>query len=110
MPSSDGCAQTEGHRHTHILGRRWRLLVCGLAAFAELKAKLEKEGWWKRNVAWEAFLLLSVFGLCLGGTYLSYSHPWTASFLIALGMQQAGWLGHDMVHARNSVYCEKMSM
>jgi len=73
-----------------------------------LKLQLERDGWWRRNPVWEAFLVLAVAGLCMGGTYISCTHPILASFLIGLGMQQAGWLGHDMTHARNSNYNDFM--
>ena len=38
------------------------------------------------------------------GTLLAYSHPLVATVVLAVAMQQAGWLGHDMTHARNSTY------
>ena len=38
--------------------------------------------------------------MIVAGTMLAYSHPLVAIFLIGLGMQQAGWLGHDFVHGR----------
>ncbi len=42
------------------------------------------------------------------GTYLSTTYPLLAVVLIGVAMQQAGWLGHDMTHARNSTYNDTM--
>jgi fatty acid desaturase len=70
------------------------------AAFRELRAQLEKEGYFERNWFWDAFYVLSIFFLCGLGTALAKSHPIIAIVLIGLGMQQAGWIGHDYVHGR----------
>jgi fatty acid desaturase len=64
------------------------------------------DGWFERDFFSEAKLLLPILAMVAVGTYLSYSHPWTAILLIGVGQQQAGWLGHDMTHARNSAYCD----
>lgn len=76
------------------------------ASFRQFRAKLENDGWFKRDPLSEMALLLPILSMTVLGTYLSYSHPWTAIFLIGVAQQQAGWLGHDMTHARNSDYCD----
>ena len=47
--------------------------------------------------------------LWIAGLYCSYSHPILAIFLLGVAQQQAGWLGHDLTHARNSTYCETLN-
>jgi fatty acid desaturase len=37
------------------------------------------------------------------GTFLSYTYPVLATLLIGLGMQQAGWIGHDYSHGRGNL-------
>jgi fatty acid desaturase len=72
-------------------------------AFRELRAQLEKEGYFDRNWFWDAFYVLSIICLCALGSWLAKSHPMVAIVLIGLGMQQAGWIGHDYVHGRGRV-------
>ena len=72
--------------------------------FEVFKERLEKEGWYKRN--WFLDFTLNVFPsliLCIVGTYFAHSYPLIATLLIGLGMQQAGWIGHDYVHGRGGV-------
>lgn len=76
------------------------------ASFRQFRAKLQNDGWFERDPISEMALLLPVLSMTALGTYLSYTHPWTAIFLIGVAQQQAGWLGHDMTHARNSDYCD----
>jgi fatty acid desaturase len=78
------------------------------AAFRQLRAKLVNDGWFERSAMNEIALVTPILGMAAAGTYLSYSHPITAIVLIAVAMQQAGWLGHDMTHSKESVYCEHM--
>eukprot|EP00050_Salpingoeca_kvevrii_P005693 m.285149 g.285149 ORF g.285149 m.285149 type:complete len:384 (+) comp11309_c0_seq1:192-1343(+) len=75
-------------------------------AFRQLRQKLEEEGWFEQSMFSELIRLIPVILMVIVGTLVSYSHPLSAIFLIGLGMQQAGWLGHDMTHARNSVYSD----
>eukprot|EP01147_Barroeca_monosierra_P005948 gene5948-9102_t len=70
-------------------------------AFRELRSQLKRDGWWERQFFWEYALIISLFAMIIGGTILAYSHPFIAVLLISLGMQQAGWLGHDFVHGRD---------
>ena len=70
-------------------------------AFREFRAQLEKDGWFERSAGWEAFYTLSVYALGILGTWLAFTgHPILAVLLIGTGMQQAGWIGHDYIHAR----------
>eukprot|EP00056_Hartaetosiga_gracilis_P016230 m.4372 g.4372 ORF g.4372 m.4372 type:complete len:391 (+) comp3872_c0_seq1:27-1199(+) len=70
-------------------------------AFRDFRLQLEKDGWWDRQYLWEFGLIGTVFALMVSGTVLAYTHPLAAIFFLAIGMQQAGWLGHDFVHGRN---------
>lgn len=79
-------------------------LVLKRAALRDLAKKLEKEGWFERSVYGEMKLLLPIVLMLAVGTYIATTHPIIASILIGVAMQQAGWLGHDMDHARNSPY------
>jgi len=77
-----------------------------LRAFRRLRQQLLDEGWWKREVISEGWLLFMVWGLFALGSYLA---TYTDQRLLAiaslgLAMQQAGWLGHDFQHGRGG-YC-----
>ena len=73
-------------------------------AFDQFKIRLEKEGWYKRNWFMDVFRnILPCLLLYIVGTYIAHSNPIIATFVIGLGMQQAGWLGHDYVHGRGAV-------
>ncbi|EDQ91338.1 uncharacterized protein MONBRDRAFT_6483 [Monosiga brevicollis MX1] len=74
------------------------------ASFRELRAKLMDDGWWDRDLLTELGILIPIFAMCIIGTALAWSHPVISVLLISVGMQQAGWLGHDMTHARDSRY------
>lgn len=70
-------------------------------AFREFRAKLEKDGWFERSVAWEAFYTGSIYFMGILGTWLAMTgHPILAVLVIGTCMQQAGWIGHDNIHAR----------
>jgi len=74
------------------------------AAFRVFRAKLAAEGWFTRNPLWEVFYSLSVLALAVAGTIATkYGYTWTAIMLIGFAMQQAGWIGHDYIHARGRV-------
>lgn len=73
------------------------------AAFRAFRAQLAKDGWFKRNPFWEAFYPLSVYALAIAGTVLAqYGHTLLPIVLIGFAMQQAGWIGHDLIHARGT--------
>ena len=77
-------------------------------AYRSFRSELEEAGWFERSFWAEALLLGQVVLLAVTGTMLAWDYPLLASILLGLSMQQAGWLGHDMKHARNSVYCERV--
>jgi fatty acid desaturase len=70
--------------------------------FRKFRAELEKEGYFKRNPLWDAFYVGIVLVFCAIGTMIANEHPWIATLLIGVAMQQAGWLGHDYVHGRGT--------
>ena len=76
-------------------------------AFGELRDKLAEDGFFKRQPLKEAWALFQVVALYVSGTALAYSHPVWATILLGLGMEQAGWLGHDYVHGRGP-WCSLM--
>jgi fatty acid desaturase/cytochrome b involved in lipid metabolism len=75
-------------------------LTIANAEFGELRAQLERDGWFKRNIFSEAFVLAQVLGCYVVGQAIAASHPFFAALSIGIGMQQAGWLAHDYVHGR----------
>lgn len=68
--------------------------------FRKFRKSLEADGWFERSWGWDAFYVGAILTLCTLGTWLSYSHPYLAVLLIGVGMQQAGWVAHDYIHAR----------
>jgi len=72
-------------------------------AFRSWRRQLEKEGWFERNWAWDAFYIASISFFAIMGSLLSSNYPILAAFLIGVGMQQAGWIGHDYVHGRGKI-------
>ena len=78
-----------------------------ISSFGELRDKLAEDGFFKRNPVKEAWALFQVVALYVSGTAVAYSHPFIATILLSLGMQQAGWLGHDYVHGRGP-WCDLM--
>ena len=77
------------------------------AEFGALRAKLEEEGWFKRNFLSEVSVLAQVLGLYILGQAIAATNPVLAAISIGLGMQQAGWLAHDYVHGRGK-WCSMM--
>ena len=74
-------------------------------SFRDFRKKLEKDGFFERDVFKEVWALTQVVGLYVAGQFFAYSNPWLATVLLGLGMVQAGWLGHDYVHGRGPL-CE----
>lgn len=66
--------------------------------FQALRAKLVAE--FQPSAFRETSRLGLIAAMAAAGTYLAWSHPFVAVFLLALAMQQAGWHCHEMVHAR----------
>lgn len=72
--------------------------------FAELRHRLEREGWFQRNWWREiVFNLLPLLLMVVVGSWISRSHSLLATVLIGLAMQQAGWVGHDHTHGRGKI-------
>ena len=82
-------------------------LTTANAEFGELRAKLEREGWFKRNVLSEISVLAQVLGCYVVGQATAATYPVFAALAIGVGMQQAGWLAHDYVHGRGK-WCSFM--
>ena len=72
-------------------------------AFEKFRQQLTDEGFFTRNWIWDAFYVSSIIFLGALGTWLSYSWPVTASIILGLCMQQAGWIGHDYTHGRGPI-------
>lgn len=72
-------------------------------SFRALRRQLEADGWFVRNWLWDLFYIIIMVSLVTGGTLVKDSHPMVAVLMIGLGMQQAGWIGHDYVHGRGEV-------
>ena len=72
-------------------------------SFRDFRQKLEKDGFFERNVFQEVWKLTQVVGLYVAGQYFAYSNPVISTILLGLGMVQAGWLGHDYVHGRGPI-------
>ncbi|CAF1016193.1 unnamed protein product [Adineta steineri] len=73
-------------------------------SFRHLRENLISIGYFNRSLFWELFYHLSVYFLCLLGTFCHFywNHTLLAILLIGFGMQQAGWIGHDYAHGRGS--------
>lgn len=66
--------------------------------FRNLRDKLEKDGWWKRDYLHEA-RLLSIWGaLFVTGLLTAKTNPTLAIITLALANVQSGWIGHDYAH------------
>jgi fatty acid desaturase len=79
-------------------------------AWAKLRAKAQSLGLYNRSFWQELRLALLMFGFIGAGTYFARSRPALSITLLSLGFQQAGWMGHDMAHARNSTYTKIMTV
>jgi len=72
-------------------------------AFRQWRIQLEKDGWFERTWAWDAFYVLSITILAVIGTLLANYYPLLSILLIGVAMQQAGWIGHDYIHGRGKI-------
>lgn len=77
-------------------------------SFREFRKQLEADGYFDRNVAMEIFYPAAVLALYVVAALIANDHPWIAIFLLGVGMEQAGWLGHDYAHGRGP-YCWNMA-
>jgi fatty acid desaturase len=72
--------------------------------FYAWRQQLEREGWFDRPWVGEMIRYVIPTALLLVvGWMISASHPLLAMVLLGLGMQQAGWLGHDWSHGRDTI-------
>jgi len=72
--------------------------------FDDFRRTLLRDRWMERN--WFAdflVIMLPCVTLAVLGTMLSWSHPLAATVLLGVGMQQAGWIGHDYMHGRGKI-------
>jgi hypothetical protein len=67
-------------------------------AFRKLRAQLEAEGWWERDMVHEATQLGLWGTLVVFAAFTAQSLPVVSSFALGLSMTAAGWLGHDFIH------------
>mmetsp|Transcript_9314 Transcript_9314/g.34460 ORF Transcript_9314/g.34460 Transcript_9314/m.34460 type:complete len:476 (-) Transcript_9314:139-1566(-) len=82
-------------------------------SFEKFRQQLEKEGWFERSVWGDLFYLGSLALLYTLGFYFGSmratgpltQYSWVlGSFLLGLGMQQAGWISHDYSHMREGKF------
>jgi fatty acid desaturase len=73
-------------------------------SFRELRQNLIDKGYFNRSIFWELFYHISVYFLCLFGTFCHFywGYNLLAILAIGFGMQQAGWIGHDYSHGRGT--------
>jgi len=67
-------------------------------AFRDLFDQLLAEGWWERDMVFEASQLSIWAGLVLGAVATVKTLPYLSIFMLALSFTGAGWLGHDFLH------------
>lgn len=73
-------------------------------AFRAFRAGLDQQGYFTRNPFWDIFYCVSVYAMSISGTIAAmYGHTLLAIVLIGFAMQQAGWIGHDCIHARGTI-------
>lgn len=75
-------------------------VAANCVSFRDLRMKLEEDGWFERNMFQEIKHIAQVVLPIVAGTVLAHTQPIAAMLLIALGMQQGGWLAHDYCHGR----------
>mmetsp|Transcript_24546 Transcript_24546/g.44061 ORF Transcript_24546/g.44061 Transcript_24546/m.44061 type:complete len:502 (+) Transcript_24546:176-1681(+) len=66
--------------------------------FRVLRDQLEEEGWWERDFVFEGKLLAIWVSLAVTAAATADVAPPLSTFLLALTMTNAGWLGHDYNH------------
>lgn len=73
-------------------------------AFRAFRAGLERDGYFTRNPFWDIFYATSVYAMSISGTIAAmYGYTFFSIILIGFAMQQAGWIGHDYIHARGTI-------
>jgi fatty acid desaturase len=71
-------------------------------AMRSFRAELERDGFFTRSWSRDAFNVSLTLLWCAGGFALAYKAPLVGMLLLGLGMQQAGWIGHDYAHGRGA--------
>lgn len=69
-------------------------------SFREFRKQLETEGYFDRSLLGDVAYVSSILILLSIGYYFRTSSYFLSIFFLGLGMQQAGWIGHDFVHGR----------
>lgn len=70
-----------------------------LNKFDEFTKRLQDEGYWKRNVPWHIYKIITTVGFLVLSVYLVFQEYYMLSAIAAgVGWQQLGWLGHDFCH------------
>ncbi len=72
-------------------------------AFRQFRAELEREGFFERTWSRDALNVSLTLLWCTSGVALAWRAPLLGMLLLGLGMQQAGWIGHDYAHGRGKV-------
>lgn len=70
-------------------------------SFRELRRRLERQGWWERDVWQDAQWLGTWAALFFGGLALAHLPEWSAYLAVvplALAAVSGAWLAHDYVH------------
>jgi len=67
-------------------------------AFRKLRAQLEEDGWFERDIGREVILLSIWASLFVGAAVTAHTVAPISTVLLGLCMTNAGWLGHDYVH------------
>lgn len=67
-------------------------------AFRKLRAQLEEDGWWERDMVHEGTQFALWGGLVVFAAFTAQTMPVVSSFALGLSMTAAGWLGHDYIH------------
>jgi hypothetical protein len=78
---------------------------CGKAssfslAFRQFRARIEQDGYFQRKWHLDAFYIALMLFWCVLGYVLAERSPLLGMLFLGLGMQQAGWIGHDYTHGR----------
>jgi len=72
-------------------------------AFRRFRDEVEREGFFERRWSNDAFNVSLTLVCVVAAFALAYRVPLVAMLLLGLGMQQAGWVGHDYAHGRGRV-------
>jgi len=71
--------------------------------FRKWRETLASEGYFERDWKIDFFHIALMFVWCIIGVSLAWRVPLLAMVFLGLGMQQAGWIGHDYNHGRGKL-------